>query len=144
MTRFELDARLAADTLPVAMVASGTLRLMDDRRWPWLILVPNVAGAVELHDLEPDRAALVHRDTDTIAAALKRATGCAKINTGALGNIVRQLHVHIVARFEGDANWPAPVWGFGERRPWAADAARALIDRLGQELKTQEIRGSKT
>lgn len=134
MTRFELDDRLAADTLPVAMTRSGALRLMNDRRWPWLILVPNIAGAVELHDLDADLAARIHRDTDRAAAALSRVTDCTKINTGALGNVVRQLHIHVIARFEGDANWPGPVWGFGTREPYEPAQARDLAGRIEGEL----------
>lgn len=135
MNRFELDPRLRADTLPVCQTDSGTLRLMNDRRWPWLVLVPAVAGAVELHDLPASAAALVHADTDRVAAVLKRVTGCAKINTGALGNIVRQLHVHIVARDEGDANWPGPVWGFGAPKAWPEADAGRLIEKIANELK---------
>jgi diadenosine tetraphosphate (Ap4A) HIT family hydrolase len=134
MTGFLLDPRLAADTLPVATLRSGPLLLMNDRRWPWLILVPAVAGAVELHGLAPEISAQVNADTVNIAAELKRITGCTKINTGALGNIVRQLHVHIVARSEGDPNWPGPVWGFGAREPWPAADADRLIERVRHEL----------
>ena len=137
MTGFELDARLAGDTLKVADLKSGPLLMMNDRRWPWLILVPSIAGAVELHDLDTTTARLVHEETDRVAAALKRVTGCAKINTGALGNIVRQLHIHVVARSEGDPNWPGPVWGFGSREPWEAEKARGFIAELRAALGIQ-------
>ncbi|GIL01237.1 MAG: histidine triad protein [Alphaproteobacteria bacterium] len=136
MTGFELDGRLAGDTLMVRQLASGPLLLMNDRRWPWLMLVPAVAGAVELHELAPPTAAGVHAETDRIAAALKRATGCAKINVGALGNVVSQLHIHVVARNPGDANWPGPVWGVAGRQPWPAGAAARLIDAINHALDT--------
>jgi len=135
MEGFDLDPRLAGDTLAVTRLESGLLRLMDDARWPWLILVPAVPGAAELHDLTPAMARLVHEETDRIGAALKRATGCTKINTGALGNVVRQLHIHIIARFEGDPNWPGPVWGFGERQAWRPGQAHELIRRVMSEME---------
>ncbi len=134
MTGFELDGRLAADTTKVADLQSGPLLAMNDSRWPWLILVPAVPGAVELHDLDADMARLVHDETDRVAAALKRASGCEKINTGALGNIVRQLHIHVVARSAGDPNWPGPVWGYGTRIERDPGDMRAFIDRVKTAL----------
>jgi len=133
MNGFELDPRLTADTLPVTEFPGATLRLMNDRRWPWLILVPTLANAVELHDLPAQARADLHAQTDRIAAVLKRVTGCAKINSGALGNIVRQLHIHVVARNEGDPNWPGPVWGFGRREP--RGDGEAFAARIADELK---------
>ena len=135
MEGFSIDPRIDADTLPVCETDTGVLRLMNDRRWPWLVLVPAVAGAVELHDLAPDTAARVHAETDRIASILKRVTGCAKMNSGALGNVVRQLHIHVVARTEGDANWPGPVWGFGQRQAWMEEEARRFIERFVAEMK---------
>ena len=87
--------------------------MMNDSRWPWLILVPRRANLVELIDLEAaDRARLIEEMART-ADWLKAHTRAEKINLGALGNIVRQLHVHVVARSTGDPAWPGPVWGFG-------------------------------
>ena len=97
------------------------LRLMNDRRWPWLVLVPQRPGIEEIHDLTPLDQAMVTFETNMVAQALKNMTGCSKINSGALGNIVRQLHVHIIARSEGDPGWPGPVWGHGSREPYRRD-----------------------
>lgn len=110
---FSLDRKLEADTEPVMWLGLCELRLMDDRRWPWLVLVPQRPGIEEMHDLTPLDQAMLTFETNMVAQGLKRLTGCAKINTGALGNIVRQLHVHIVARSEDDPGWPGPVWGHG-------------------------------
>ncbi|MBL8577997.1 MAG: HIT domain-containing protein [Mesorhizobium sp.] len=115
---FSLDARLDADTDPLMWLGLCELRIMNDRRWPWLVLVPQRPDAVEIHDLTPLDQAMLTFETNMVAQALKRVTGCAKINTGALGNIVRQLHVHVIARNEGDAAWPGPVWGHGVREPY--------------------------
>ncbi len=73
-------------------------------------------------------------ETNMVAQALKRVTGCTKINSGALGNIVRQLHVHIIARSEGDAGWPGPVWGHGMREPYRNDALRQFAERVKAAL----------
>jgi diadenosine tetraphosphate (Ap4A) HIT family hydrolase len=126
MPEFELDPRLAADTHAVADWCVSRVLLMDDARFPWLILVPRVPGARELHGLpEAARAGLL-AEVMRAAAALERATGAARMNVAALGNVVPQLHVHVIARREGDAAWPAPVWGVAGREPWG-DAKRAEL-----------------
>ena len=134
MTNFSLDPRLDADTLAVAQLPLSSLRLMNDSRWPWLILVPRIADACELHDLtEADQQQLM-REAALMGRVLKRATSCEKINTAAIGNIVRQLHVHVIARRQGDANWPGPVWGFGTREPYRNEDAARSIAAINAEL----------
>jgi diadenosine tetraphosphate (Ap4A) HIT family hydrolase len=132
MSLFRLDERLEADTLEVGVTGICRLRLTNDARWPWLVLVPVIPGAGEMHDLPKQQLRQLAQEMMIAGAALKRATGCEKINTGALGNIVRQLHVHVVARSAGDANWPGPVWGFGQRQPYAD--ASGLIAKIRDEL----------
>ncbi len=130
MTAFALDERLANHAIPIGDMALCRALLMNDARFPWLVLVPRRTGLVELADLAaPDRAVLIE-EIVRAGAALKDATGADKINVGALGNIVRQLHVHVVARFEGDAAWPGPVWGSGAPRPYAPGEAEALAVKL--------------
>jgi diadenosine tetraphosphate (Ap4A) HIT family hydrolase len=111
---------------------------MDDSRWPWLVLVPLRKGAVELHDLDPGDQATLFAEILKAGRVLQQATGALKINTGALGNVVRQLHVHVVARHEGDPNWPGPVWGFGARQPYGPGEAQPLIERLSPLLFAME------
>jgi len=115
---FDLDERLARDSLLVAPIGLCQLRLLNDRRWPWMVLVPQRSGITEIFDLTPLDQVMLSFETNLVATALKKVTGATKINVGALGNIVRQLHVHIIARNEGDANWPGPVWGYGKAEPW--------------------------
>jgi diadenosine tetraphosphate (Ap4A) HIT family hydrolase len=115
---FTLDARLEADSEPLMWLGLCELRVMDDRRWPWLILVPQRPGMEEVHDLTPLDQAMLTFEVNMVAQALKKATDCSKINTAALGNVVRQLHIHVVARSEGDTGWPGPVWGLGPREPY--------------------------
>jgi diadenosine tetraphosphate (Ap4A) HIT family hydrolase len=131
---FELDRRLEADTRHVMWLGLCELRLMDDRRWPWLVLVPQRRNAVEVHDMTPLDQALLTFETNMVAEALKKVTHCTKINSGALGNIVRQLHVHVVARSEGDAIWPGPVWGYGQREPYRREEAHQFADRIASAL----------
>lgn len=113
---FVLDARLAADSAHIADGPLSQLRLMDDARFPWLILVPRIAAASEWIDLPGGQQRLLLAEINQAANLLRGLQPCDKLNIGALGNIVRQLHVHVVARREGDAAWPGPVWGSGPPR----------------------------
>ncbi|MCG8277004.1 HIT family hydrolase, diadenosine tetraphosphate hydrolase [uncultured Stenotrophomonas sp.] len=110
---FELDTRLAADSVLVADGPLSQIRLMNDGRFPWIVLVPRVAGASEWIDLDGGQQRLLLAEIDQISRHLKQKPNVTKLNIGALGNIVRQLHVHLVGRHEGDAAWPGPVWGSG-------------------------------
>ncbi len=131
---FDLDPRLSAETVLITRWPVSRVLLQDDARFPWLILVPQRAGMSELFDLEAGDRLQLAREIDAAAQALKAETGALKINVGALGNIVRQLHVHVVARREGDAAWPGPVWGKGTREPMTLDARAALVTRLQQRF----------
>jgi diadenosine tetraphosphate (Ap4A) HIT family hydrolase len=128
--KFELDSRLERDSMLVANLGLCQLRLMTDARWPWFVLVPQRAGVSEVFDLTPLDQTMLTFETNQVASALKSATGAEKINVGALGNIVRQLHVHVLARSEGDANWPGPVWGYGKAEPYDDDKRNALIKKI--------------
>lgn len=134
MSRFALDPRLAADSRPLASLELCELRIMDDARWPWLLLVPRVPGATELLDLDPSRQSQLLQELDRSARALRACVPCDKLNIAALGNVVAQLHVHLIARRRDDAAWPRPVWGTGAAEPWdpaALDALRtALLARI--------------
>lgn len=132
---FALDSRLRNDTLPLGHLPLSQLLLMNDQQYPWLILVPERDGVSELFELAAtDRQQLMH-EISAVAALLARLTQPTKVNVATLGNIVRQLHVHIVARREGDAAWPGPVWGKLPPRPypesealrWHTDLTAALM-----------------
>ena len=124
---FELDPRLAVDSHLLAEGPLSQLRLMDDLRFPWLLLVPQVAGASELSDLDAAQQAQLLAEVEQANRALRAWQACDKLNLGALGNIVRQLHVHLLARREGDAAWPGPVWGSG------------AMERATQEARVQRL-----
>jgi diadenosine tetraphosphate (Ap4A) HIT family hydrolase len=131
---FALDLRLAADSTPVARLDLSDLRLMNDARFAWLLLVPRRAGMAEIIDLPKPGRALLFEEIVTVATALRTATGCEKLNIAALGNQVRQLHVHIVARFSGDAAWPGPVWGTGPAVAYGDEPRDRLIAELSAAL----------
>jgi diadenosine tetraphosphate (Ap4A) HIT family hydrolase len=126
---FELDPRLAAGSAPVADWPLCRVLLKDDARFHWLLLVPRRAGAVELTDLAPaDQAAL----WDEILRASRLVQAVArpdKLNVAALGNVVPQLHVHVIGRSAGDPAWPDPVWCHGPG-PGLGEGELARVARL--------------
>ncbi|TVQ31186.1 MAG: HIT family protein [Wenzhouxiangella sp.] len=133
MVDFELDKRLATDSLPVTDLALGRVRLMNDRRFPWLLLVPRRPGCVEVLDLDDADQERLWTEIRLLAEALRAISAPDKLNIAALGNQVAQLHVHVIARFRNDAAWPAPIWGVGKPEPYP-DEGQALIERLTAQL----------
>ena len=127
--RYELHPQLAADTHPLATLALCELRLMDDANYPWLILVPRVADARELTDLDAAQRHLLTDEIDLAARLLRNAFRPYKLNVAALGNLVPQLHVHVIAREQDDPAWPAPVWGRVTARPYPPEM---LVERVRQ------------
>ena len=134
MADFVLDRRLERDSCFVGRLPLCQLRLINDSRWCWLLLVPMRDGLVEIHDLTSGDHNMLAGETADVSKRLKQLTGAEKINTGALGNIVRQLHIHVVARSVGDHNWPGPIWGYGASVHYEKDAAEKLISRLQGRL----------
>ena len=132
---FVLDARLEADSVFVADGPLSQVRLMDDTRFPWLVLVPRVADASEWIDLDGGQQRLLLAELNQVSLLLRAEPGVQKLNIGALGNIVRQLHVHLVGRHEGDAAWPGPVWGSGAQQRQAADDLQRNVQAWAQRLR---------
>ena len=110
-TTWSLHPQLAADTTPVGDLALARVLLANDANYPWLILVPRRPGLIELIDMDPNEQVQLIGEIDAAARVLKAITECEKLNIAALGNVVAQLHVHVVARRHSDAAWPKPVWG---------------------------------
>jgi len=132
---WQLHPQLASDTHPLAQLRLCELRLMDDSNYPWLILVPRVTGAQELVDLRGAERHLLSDEIDHAARALRTVFRPRKLNVAALGNIVPQLHVHVIARFEDDPAWPAPVWGRVAARPYTPEQLIDRINRLQDALR---------
>ena len=131
---FALHSRLEADTLFVADWALSRVLLMNDARFPWLVLVPRRADITELHDLAHAERMVLIEEIARAAGALKTISAASKINLGSLGNLVPQFHVHVVARNPNDAAWPGPVWGHGSPQSYEAGAGAALVDRLREQV----------
>lgn len=133
MMNFALDDRLAAESLPLCETSFSLLRVSRDARFPWLILVPTFPQLVDLIDIAPVDEPEVMANIRSASEALKAATQCDKLNVASLGNQVRQLHMHIIARFESDAAWPGPIWGAGQAEPldalpdWAVRVRNTLL-----------------
>ncbi len=128
---FALDPRLSADTVHLGDLALSRVLLMDDARFPWLILVPRREGVSEITDLGEADAAALWQEIRLAAGVMRDLAKPDKINVAALGNMVAQLHVHVVGRFRSDPAWPGPVWGFGARTPYPLHARAQLAERAG-------------
>ncbi|MBV1934352.1 MAG: HIT family protein [Parvibaculaceae bacterium] len=127
---FELDARLAADTQVLAEWPLCRVLLMNDQRFPWLILVPRLVGLRDFHEVPADHKVQFQTEIDRASLSLQALTKAHKMNVAALGNMVPQLHVHVVARFDGDDAWPAPVWGMGKAVSYLGTEAAQFIARF--------------
>ena len=131
---FALDLRIEADSLLVGRHAEFQVRLVDDERFFWALLIPECEGIVELHDLDPKTNADLMQLAAALGADLKRATGAKKINTATIGNVVSQFHLHVIARHAHDESWPAPVWGQGTTVTLLPETKAKRLEILGEFL----------
>lgn len=136
---FALDPQLDADTLTLGRLALCRVQLMNDQRFPWLILVPERAGMTEIVELVGADRVLLMEEIAIASRALRRILSPDKLNVAALGNRVRQLHVHVIARFHSDPAWPDPVWGKDAAIPYQPHAAGVLAHQLSEALGLAEI-----
>ena len=134
---FELDPRLAADTHRVGELALSRVLLFDDARFPWLVLVPRQSGLRDLIDMAHDDQHRLLDEVNRCAHVLHALDRPHKLNVAALGNVVAQLHVHVIARFTHDAAWPRPVWNVGERIPLQPDALHRRLAALRTALQIE-------
>jgi len=125
---FALHPVLAADTLAVASLPVSELLLMNDARFPWCILVPRFPALTEWHHLPATARLPFFEEMDRLSRCLLTLPEVTKINVGALGNRVPQLHVHVVGRHPADAAWPGPVWGAGTAEAYAPAAAGRMLE----------------
>ncbi|MBD8493637.1 HIT domain-containing protein [Pseudomonas syringae] len=127
---FVLDSRLQQDTLPIGNFPLCRLLLSNDAQYPWFILVPRRADITELFELDGREQALLWQETTALASLLKAVFAADKLNIAALGNVVSQLHMHVIVRMRGDNAWPAPVWGRQPAVPYTAEQYAAIVERL--------------
>ena len=135
MNDIALDERLEADTFPVTELPLCRVLLMNDTRFTWVILVPRQPGASEVFDLDEESQQQLWREASALGAAMKEAFEGDKINIAALGNMVSQLHVHIIVRHKNDAAWPGPVWGLGNAEPYTPDQQASVRAQLLAEIE---------
>ncbi len=131
---FTVDPRIAGDSTAVGDLPLCHVRLMDEARYPWLLLLPRRPGLTEWTELDGADLALVSAEIKQAAEALQRVMPFGKLNVGALGNIVSQLHIHLIGRDPGDPAWPGPVWGHSPRVARTAGETAALVSQLQRAL----------
>lgn len=127
---FNLDSRLANDTLLIGDFSLCRLLLMNDRQYPWFILVPRREEVCELFQLDAADQQLLWQETTALAEVLKDTFSADKMNVATLGNMVSQLHMHVIVRRKGDPAWPAAVWGQHPALPYSADEVAAIRQKL--------------
>jgi diadenosine tetraphosphate (Ap4A) HIT family hydrolase len=127
MSEFVLDKRLASSTVHALDLPLSRVLVMDDARWPWLILVPRRAHLTELFELDPTDRVILTEELTVAASQLKTLTKCHKVNVANLGNQVPQLHIHVIARQIGDPAWPQPIWGKGEAVAYDPEALEDFV-----------------
>ena len=132
---WSLHPQLRADTVPACDLALSQVLAMNDANFPWLILVPRRAGVSEIFDLGDEQATLLN-EVSLVSRALKAVTQCDKLNVAAIGNVVPQLHVHIVARRKNDALWPKPVWGAAPPRAYEPAALERFMAAIRERLRS--------
>lgn len=127
----KLDDNIAMNTRFVANLELCELRIQDEARFPWVMLIPRLKNVYEIIDLNEDEQQQLMREINLVSHAMKQTFDPDKLNVGALGNITRQLHIHIIARYEADLAWPNPVWGYFEQSTrYAEDALERRIVQL--------------
>ncbi len=127
---FEVAPAFEAGSVAAAEWPLCQVRLQDDARFPWLILIPRVEGAVELEDLSVEQRAMLMEETVRAGALVRRLGVVEKLNVGAIGNVTAQLHVHVVGRRRDDGLWPDPVWGRGPAAPYTDEERVRLMSIL--------------
>ena len=135
MSDFLLDPRLAADSHFIADGPLSQIRLMNDARYPWLLLVPRVADIAEWIELDGNQQRLLLAEVNQAGKLVHAEPDVEQLNIGALGNVVRQFHVHLVGRHAGDPAWPGPVWGNGTALRFPAAEREARIEAWRQRLR---------
>ena len=130
MSDFTVDPVITSLTLKRADWPLSRLFLYKDSRYHWGLLVPRRAGVVEIADLSADDQAQLMKEIVKLSDLVRALPGVEKLNVGALGNMVPQLHVHVIGRFKGDPAWPGPVWGHSNPVPWPTPPEAPLAQAL--------------
>lgn len=127
---FILDPTLERDSQHILKMSLCDVRLIQDARYVWLILVPERAGLMDWHDLSDQDAQQAAQEMQTASRVLSTLYNPEKTNVATLGNMVKQLHIHVIARFKDDPAWPAPIWGIGEAIPYKPEPLNQRVTEL--------------
>ncbi len=136
---FEVDPRLEADSVTVMDLPLCAVRLVDDSRWPWLLLIPRRPGVRELFDLSPADRALLVEEAAAVTRAVTAVGPCDKTNVATLGNMVAQMHWHVIARQIGDPAWPGPIWGTGKPVPYTRAERVLTVETIRVLIETEIV-----
>jgi len=131
---WSLHPQLARDTISIGDLPLSRVLVVNDANWPWLLLVPRTLGVSEIVDLDEVARAQLMTEIARTARALKTVTECDKLNIAALGNVVPQLHVHVIARRAGDAGWPKPIWGAAAPLPHDQSELERFIAEIRRKI----------
>ena len=134
MNNFELHPQLSQDSLFVTKLSLCEVRLVNDASYPWMLLVPARKDIREIHQLSPDDSGLLMQEICFVSSRLEALTGAEKMNVAALGNMVPQLHVHIIARYTSDAAWPGPIWGVQAAAPYEKNRLDTFMEEIRAAL----------
>ncbi len=135
---FVLNQRLKDDTVEVLSLKLSLVLLMKDRSFPWLILVPKPENIREIHELSAKDRAVLMEEMSLASKVIEMLYKPDKINIGALGNVVPQLHIHVIGRFRTDRAWPGPVWGTGPAEPYSEDELRVVCERFRAAFESSQ------
>lgn len=127
MNTFDVHSQLLNDCAVIGDAALSRVLLMNDARFPWLILVPRIEGLRDFHEVPSESRATLFDEIDSASRAVQNIINADKINVAALGNQVPQLHVHVIGRLKNDLAWPGPVWGVGAAAPYDDDVRSKRI-----------------
>ena len=136
MEAFKLNSNLEKDSIFIAKLAISQVRLNNDSRFPWLILIPELTNLRELHEIPVDLQSRVYKEINLCSKLLEEVSQADKMNVAALGNIVPQLHIHIIARKQDDIAWPQPVWLAGSGIPYQQKIQERKVAELAEKLKS--------
>ena len=134
MSKFKIHAQLEQDSIFIADLPLCQLRLINDRQYPWFVLVPRIADATEIYQLEPAQQLRLLQESSALAELLMQEFNGYKLNVAAIGNMVPQLHLHHIVRFKTDASWPKPVWGQLPAIPYCSAELELLKNKLSSAL----------
>ena len=135
---FELDSRLKADTFVICEYLDCKVLLMDNTIVPWFIVVP-FTDKTEWYQLDDSQQYNINKIINKLSDFIVKECGADKLNVATIGNVVKQMHIHVVGRFESDPVWPAPVWGNIESKPYSEQQKNNLVDKVRKYFKILKV-----